>query len=88
MIEGVQVIALKRIPDERGTILHFMSRTDPHFKEFGEVYFSTVYKDALKAWHRHRDMTLNYVCPFGRVKLVISTSGRHPRLRASLWRSF
>ncbi|MEK6544014.1 MAG: dTDP-4-dehydrorhamnose 3,5-epimerase family protein [Elusimicrobiota bacterium] len=88
MIEGVQVIALKRIPDERGTILHFMSRTDPHFKEFGEVYFSTVYKDALKAWHRHRDMTLNYVCPFGRVKLVIYDERETSKTKGELMEVF
>jgi dTDP-4-dehydrorhamnose 3,5-epimerase len=25
----------------------------------------------IKGWHRHREMTLNYACVFGRVKLVI-----------------
>ena len=71
MIEGVSVIPLHRIPDERGTVLHMLRRTDPHFHEFGEIYFSTVYRGAIKGWHRHRDMTLNYACPWGRVKLVI-----------------
>ena len=71
MIEGVQVIPLKRIPDERGTIMHMMRADDPHFKQFGEIYFSTVYKDVVKGWHRHREMTLNYACIFGRIKLVI-----------------
>ncbi|HEY5595069.1 MAG TPA: dTDP-4-dehydrorhamnose 3,5-epimerase family protein [Nitrospiria bacterium] len=71
MIDGVQVIPLKRIPDERGTIYHMLKKTDPHFIEFGEIYFSTVYKDAIKGWHKHREMTLNYACVFGRVKLVL-----------------
>lgn len=71
MIAGVSVIPLKRISDERGAILHMLKRTDPHFIEFGEIYFSTVYKDIVKGWHRHRDMTLNYTCPYGRVKLVL-----------------
>jgi dTDP-4-dehydrorhamnose 3,5-epimerase len=66
-----QVIPLKRIPDERGTISHMLKRTDPHFKQFGEIYFSTVYRDVIKGWHRHREMTLNYVCVFGRIKLVL-----------------
>ena len=26
---------------------------------------------AIKGWHRHADMTLNYACVFGRVKLVV-----------------
>ena len=70
-IEGLQVIPLKRIPDERGTIFHMLKRTDPHFVEFGEIYFSSVYQNVIKGWHRHRDMTLNYACVFGRVKVVV-----------------
>jgi dTDP-4-dehydrorhamnose 3,5-epimerase len=71
MIEGVKVVPLQRIADERGTVLHMMKRTDPHFIEFGEIYFSTVYKGVVKGWHLHRDMTLAYACVYGRVKLVI-----------------
>jgi dTDP-4-dehydrorhamnose 3,5-epimerase len=71
MIEGVHVVPLRRIPDERGTVYHMMKRTDPLFQEFGEIYFSTVYKDVVKGWHRHQEMTLNYACISGRVKLVL-----------------
>ena len=71
MIAGVQVIPLRRIPDERGTIFHMLKRTDSHFIVFGEIYFSTIYPDVIKGWHRHREMTLNYVCIFGRIKLVL-----------------
>jgi dTDP-4-dehydrorhamnose 3,5-epimerase len=71
MIEGVQVVSLRRIPDERGTIMQMLKRTDPHFREFGEIYFSTVYPGVVKGWHRHREMTLNYACVFGRIKLVL-----------------
>jgi dTDP-4-dehydrorhamnose 3,5-epimerase len=71
MIEGVLVVPLRRIADERGTVMHMLRATDPHFKEFGEIYFSTVYRGVVKGWHRHRDMTLNYACIFGRIKLVL-----------------
>lgn len=71
MIEGVKVIPLRRIPDERGTILHMLRATDPHFHAFGEIYFSTIYPGIVKGWHRHRDMTLNYACIHGRIKLVV-----------------
>jgi dTDP-4-dehydrorhamnose 3,5-epimerase len=70
-IEGVRVIGLRRIPDERGTIFHMLSKSDPHFTEFGEIYFSSVYPGIVKGWHRHREMTLHYACVFGRVKLVL-----------------
>jgi dTDP-4-dehydrorhamnose 3,5-epimerase len=71
MITGVEVVPLRRIPDERGTIFHMLRRSDPHFRQFGEIYFSTVYRNVVKGWHRHREMTLNYSCVFGRIKLVL-----------------
>lgn len=71
VVDGVQVIPLRRIPDERGTVYHMLKRTDPHFREFGEIYFSSVYPGVVKGWHLHREMTLNYACIFGRVKLVL-----------------
>jgi dTDP-4-dehydrorhamnose 3,5-epimerase len=71
VIDGVQVIPLRRIPDERGTIFHMLRSTDPHFRQFGEIYFSTVYMGAIKGWHKHVDMTLNYVCIHGRIKEVL-----------------
>lgn len=70
-IEGVQLIPLSRIPDERGTVLHMLRATDRHFQQFGEIYFSTVYRGAVKGWHRHAEMTLNYACVFGRIKLAL-----------------
>jgi dTDP-4-dehydrorhamnose 3,5-epimerase len=70
-IQGVQIIPLRRIPDERGTIFHMLRRSDPHFQQFGEIYFSSIYPGVIKGWHRHREMTLNYACIFGRVKLVM-----------------
>jgi len=70
-IEGVRIVPLRRIPDERGTIYHMLRRTDPHFIEFGEIYFTSIYRDVIKGWHRHAEMTLNYACVWGRIKLVL-----------------
>lgn len=70
-IAGVEVIPLRRIPDERGTIYHMLKRSDPHFVEFGEIYFTSIYQGVIKGWHRHRLMTLNYACIWGRIKLVL-----------------
>ena len=70
-IDGVRVVPLRRIPDERGTILHMLRVDDPHFVKFGEIYFTTVYEGVVKGWHKHREMTLNYACVVGRIKLVL-----------------
>ena len=71
MIEGVKVVPLRQIPDERGTVMHMLKRTDPHFAGFGEIYFTTVHPGVVKGWHKHGRMTLNYACVYGRIKLVL-----------------
>lgn len=71
MIDGVVIVPLKQIPDERGKVMHMLRRNDPHFREFGEVYFSVVFPGAIKGWHLHRRMVINYAVPHGRIKLVL-----------------
>jgi dTDP-4-dehydrorhamnose 3,5-epimerase len=71
MIEGVQIIPLKQIPDERGKIMHMLRADDPHFEKFGEIYFSVVYPGVVKGWHIHKKMTLNYAVVVGNIKLVL-----------------
>ncbi len=65
-----------------------MRATDPHFKQFGEIYFSTIYKDVIKGWHRHREMTLNYACVFGRIKLVLYDDREGSTTRGELMEIF
>jgi dTDP-4-dehydrorhamnose 3,5-epimerase len=88
MIEGVQVVPLARIPDERGTIYHMLRSSDPHFQQFGEIYFSTAYRGVIKGWHRHREMTLNYACIFGRIKLVLYDARETSPTRGKLMEVF
>jgi len=88
MIEGVQVVPLRRIPDERGTIYHMLRCDDPHFRQFGEIYFSHIYKDVVKGWHHHREMTLNYACIFGRIKLVLYDDREQSPTRGELMELF
>lgn len=70
-IEGVKIINLKKIPDERGTIYHMLRSSDKHFNKFGEIYFSKIYQRAIKGWHIHKKITLNYCVISGMVKLVL-----------------
>ena len=69
-IDGLLVTPLRRIPDERGAVLHMLRADADHFERFGEIYFSLVYPGAIKGWHVHKRMTLNYAVPVGMVKLV------------------
>ena len=71
MIEGVGLKPLRQILDERGKIMHMLRCDDPMYQQFGEIYFSCVQGGAIKAWHIHKEMTLNYAVPFGKIKLVL-----------------
>lgn len=71
LIFGVKIIPRQQILDERGKIMHMLKKTDPEFGAFGEVYFSCVEPGAIKAWHLHKKMTLNYCVPIGKIKLVL-----------------
>lgn len=71
MIDGVFVKPLRQIGDERGKVMHMLRADDPQFEKFGEIYFSVVYPGAIKAWHLHKEMALNYACPVGNIKFVL-----------------
>ena len=71
MIEGVRVTPLRQIVDERGKVMHMLRSDSQGFSGFGEIYFSTVFPGAIKGWHVHSRMTLNYAVPVGRIKFVL-----------------
>lgn len=71
MINDVVITQLRRIPDERGAIMHMLKETDPHFERFGEIYFSIAYPGVIKGWHEHTLQTQNYAVISGMIKLVL-----------------
>jgi dTDP-4-dehydrorhamnose 3,5-epimerase len=71
MIDGVNIVPLRQIVDERGKIMHMLKATDPHFIKFGEIYFSTAWPGVVKAWHIHQTMVVNNAVLSGRAKLVM-----------------
>ena len=71
MIEGVKVTSLKQIFDERGKIMHMIRADSDVFTQFGEIYFSCINTGAIKAWHLHKQMTLNYAAIHVEIKFVL-----------------
>ncbi len=71
LIDGVVVTPLRQILDERGKVMHMIREDSPGFQRFGEVYFSVVHPGAIKAWHLHKEMALNYAVPVGNIKMVL-----------------
>lgn len=70
-IDGIKITPLKIISDNRGSVMHMLRSDSDVFEKFGEIYFSTIFKDSIKAWHLHKEATLNYACIFGKVKLAL-----------------
>jgi dTDP-4-dehydrorhamnose 3,5-epimerase len=71
MIDGVIVTPLRQIFDERGKVMHMLRDDSPVFSHFGEIYFSCTRPGAIKAWHLHKRMTLNYAVIHGEIKFVL-----------------
>lgn len=71
MIDGVVVTPLRRIADDRGAVMHMLRVDSPVFRQFGEIYFSSVHPGKIKAWHYHHRMGLNYAVPVGRINFVL-----------------
>ena len=70
-INGVAVLPLKQIEDERGAVLHMLRSDSPSFFRFGEIYFSIVNPGVVKAWKRHKEKTQHFAVPVGRIRLVL-----------------
>jgi len=84
MIEGVIVKALRKIPDDRGTVMKMQQASDPEFKGFGEIYFSTIYPGVIKGWHLHKNAILNYAVIKGMIKLVLFDDREFSKTRGML----
>ena len=88
MIHGVRITHLRQIPDERGKIMHMLRSDDAEYEQFGEIYFSQVFPGAIKAWHLHQRMTLNYAVVAGRIKLVLFDDRTESPTRGELMELF
>jgi len=71
MIVGVGLTPLTIIPTPDGDVLHAVRADSAGYCGFGEAYFSTVGHRHVKAWKRHRLMTLNVVVPVGEIRFVV-----------------
>ena len=71
MIEGVKIKKLRVIPDERGRLMEMLRADDDLFIRFGQVYMTTAYPGAVKAWHYHKKQVDNFVVVNGMMKVVL-----------------
>jgi len=83
-IHDVKITSLRIIPDDRGKVMHMLRSDDKIFKKFGEIYFSTIFHNKIKAWHLHKEATLNYVCIKGKAKLVLFDDRKNSQSKGAI----
>lgn len=88
MIDGVIISPLGQIVDERGKVMHMLRSDAQHFQGFGEIYFSAVHPGAIKGWHIHKKMVLNYAVPHGHIKFVLYDDREGSRTRGEIQEIF
>ena len=66
----ISVKKLKIIDNDKGKVMHALKKSETSFDKFGEVYFSKIEYNYVKAWKKHKNMTMNLVVPVGSVKFV------------------
>jgi dTDP-4-dehydrorhamnose 3,5-epimerase len=71
LIDGIIVNKEKIISHEKGDIHHIIKKNNNGFYGFGEVYFSKIKFQDIKAWKKHYDMICNFVVIHGEIKIVV-----------------
>ena len=56
----LKIIKLKNIKMEKGNLVKFIEKKSLNYKGFGEVYFSNVKKNKIKAWKKHKNIFKSY----------------------------
>ena len=71
MIKDLIITPLQVIDVPGGNVSHAIKKSSNGFVGFGEAYFSQINSGSIKAWKRHRLMTLNLIVVFGVIRFVI-----------------
>ena len=71
MIKEVVITKLDIIDTLGGSVMHAMKASSAGYTGFGEAYFTQVDQGAIKAWKRHKKMTLNLAVPLGEIRFVL-----------------
>lgn len=71
IIDGVAFYPQAIIPQGNGSVLHMLKADASHMGSFGEIYFSEIYPECIKAWKYHKEMMQRLCVPMGEVHVVI-----------------
>ena len=71
MIDGIEIITLKQMHDDRGAVFHMLRSDAGMLDNVAEIYFSIVNPGVIKRWKRHKTMHMRLAVPKGKLKFVM-----------------
>ena len=70
LVDKIKVTPLSTIAVKGGDVQHILKKDSGNFHGFGEAYFSSIEFNSIKAWKKHKQMTLNLVAPVGNILFI------------------
>ena len=70
MLKKIKKIPLKIIKNNSGNIIKFLTKKNPNFNRFGELYFSHIKKGFVKGWNLHKKTSCLMTVPHGSVNFI------------------
>ena len=69
-IKFLKINSSKRINNSKGDLIKFINKKSKTYSGFGEIYFTFINYNKIKAWKLHTKMTMQLIVPIGKVKFV------------------
>ena len=89
-ITGVKNITAKVFKNQKGDLIKFISKKNPCFKSFGEIYFNEINYKKKKGWIKHKKSQCIFTVAYGEIdfKLIDNrkkskTHGNEDNIRLS-----
>ena len=70
MLKKIKKIPLKIIKNDSGNIIKFLTKKNPSFNRFGELYFSHIKKGCVKGWNLHKKTACLMTVSYGSVNFI------------------
>ncbi len=73
-MQGVHIISLKRVVNERGHLMEVQRDHDAVFPGFGQVYVTSTLPGVVRAWFRHHKQVDQIALVKGKLRLALYDS--------------
>jgi len=70
-IDGVRIVRLKKVVNDRRHLMEVQREDDDHFIGFGQAYVTCTFSGVIKAWYRHHKQIDQIALVRGAAMLVL-----------------